>query len=58
VTTDAEGNFELGPYPAGTWELEVEPPAGRPDEGHARLGPRELGVGETWDCGTIVLEPR
>jgi hypothetical protein len=57
VTTDAQGNFELGPYPPGTWELVVEPPSGRAEVGRARLGPRELGAGETWDCGTILLAP-
>jgi hypothetical protein len=57
VTTDAQGNFELGPYPPGTWELVVEPPSARAEVGRARLGPRELGAGETWDCGTILLAP-
>jgi len=58
ITTDGGGNFELGPYPPGTWQLDVQPPSGRTDVSKTGLGPRALGVGETWDCGTIVLEPR
>jgi RNA polymerase sigma-70 factor (ECF subfamily) len=50
-TVDASGRFELGPYPAGTWTLQLTA-QGVPE---LSLGPKELGVGETWDLGELVL---
>jgi hypothetical protein len=49
----ADGGFELGPYPGGRWTLRIEVP-GLPA---LVLGPRELAPEETWDCGTIQLQP-
>ena len=53
--TDAEGHFELGPLPAGPWTLELLGP-GKTLAKPQTLGPRELGSGETWDCGVVILE--
>jgi len=54
--TAADGSFALGPYPPGTWWLHVEA-AELPDCPGLHLGPRELGPGETWECGAIQLLP-
>jgi hypothetical protein len=58
VLTDAEGRFELGPCPPGSWSLEVRAPSGATESGTTTLGPRELAPAETWECGEIVLRPR
>jgi protocatechuate 3,4-dioxygenase beta subunit len=50
-TIDADGRFDLGPYPAGTWTLVLQA-QGVPE---LRLGPKELVYGATWDLGEIVL---
>ncbi len=51
-TLAANGRFEFGPYPSGTWSLTLRA-QGVPE---LRLEPKELGIGETWDLGEIVLE--
>lgn len=53
ATPDADGSFELGPYPPGTWRLSVR----SQEFPGVLLGPRELLPGETWACGEIVLRP-
>lgn len=53
LTPEADGSFDLGPYPPGTLSLWVRS-TGFPG---LLLGPRELQPGETWDCGEIVLRP-
>jgi hypothetical protein len=58
VTSDAQGRFELGPYPQGAWRLDVTAPPELSDCPRVLLGPAELGFGEAWDCGTIVLARR
>jgi RNA polymerase sigma factor (sigma-70 family) len=49
--TAADGTFELGPVPPGTWTLYV--PAQRFVD--HRSGPRELAADATWDLGRITL---
>lgn len=55
VLSDAEGGFELGPFPPGEWSLEVRVPSGAFELPPTTLGPRTLAAGETWDCGELRL---
>ncbi|TAH39309.1 MAG: sigma-70 family RNA polymerase sigma factor [Planctomycetota bacterium] len=52
-TPAATGEFELGPYPPGEWNLIVRPASGP----ELRLGPKELHPHDTWDLGTIRIDP-
>jgi hypothetical protein len=52
VTTDEYGGFDVGPYPPGTWSVVVR----GGETGQLRLGPVELGPGETHDFGDVVVE--
>jgi hypothetical protein len=51
LTTDASGAFDLGPYPPGRWTISIE--HGR--SGELRSAIVELGPGETWDFGDLIL---
>ena len=50
---EATGRFEVGPLPPGRWRLVLEAPG----RAQVFVGPRELGPGETWDCGEVRLAP-
>ena len=54
AVTGADGGFELGPGPPGSWALRVSSPE-LADCPELRLGPRAIEAGATWDCGTIAL---
>lgn len=48
-TADAQGKFELGPYPPGEYQLALQAD-GYPG---LQLGPRTLGPDENWDLGEL-----
>jgi RNA polymerase sigma-70 factor (ECF subfamily) len=53
--SDPEGRFELGPFPPGTYRLQLSAPSGLALPA-LTLGPRALAADEVWDCGALALE--